>query len=68
MVVLHKLDLQADRLFKLGLVKALKEEATVITEHPGLEQHNVRNGKAGGFHVDFYSFKQEQSKRRITLR
>ena len=42
-VVLHKVDLATDRLFKLCLVKALEEEATLVAEHIGLNHQDIWN-------------------------
>ena len=57
MVVLDELNLTANRLFKLGLVKALEEEATLVTEHLGLDEVDVRNTKWGCFQLIDLFFK-----------
>lgn len=51
MVVLDELDAAADRLFKLGLVQALEEEATLVTEHLGLDEVDVRDGEGCRFQL-----------------
>jgi hypothetical protein len=47
---LHKLALQAGKIFKNFAVKAFIEKAAVIAEYLGREQNDVWDGKSGCLH------------------
>lgn len=51
MVILDELYPTPDSLFKLGVVKALEEEATLVTKDLGLDEVDVRNAKWGCFQL-----------------
>ena len=59
MVVLYEMYFSTDGSFKLSLIEALEEEASVVTEYFGFEQDDVGNGEWGGFH-----FKVQDSRSR----
>ena len=51
MVILDELDAAADGLLEFGLVKTLEEETTLVTEHLGLDEVDVRDGEGCRFHL-----------------
>ena len=50
-VVLYEIYFSTDGSFKLSLIEALEEEASVVTEDFGFEQDDIGDGEGGGFHI-----------------
>ena len=66
-VVLHKLVAGARGVVEGALVETLEKETPRVTEHLGLDQHDVGNGEAGGLHGGFSKFFLEQAQQILAI-